>query len=109
MGVLFFDDFLIAPNIQIAVRACRNEYIFEERNTVKNNLSLALLRTSQITGNILIPNLNKIRRVLNIIVLKDEHAIVLPLGHVVVAAEEEGELRFGEKLYVVDGLLFCRK
>ena len=109
MGILFFDDFLIAPNIQIAVRTCRNEYIFEERNTIKNNLRLVLLRTSQITGNILIPNLNKIRRVLNIIVLKGEHAIVLPLSHVVVAAEEEGELRVGEKLNVINGLLFCRE
>jgi hypothetical protein len=109
MGVLFFDDFLIAPNIQIAVRACRNEYIFEERNTVKNNLRLVLLRTNQITGNILVPNLNKIRRVLNIIVFEGEHAIVLPLSHVVVAAEEEGELRVGEKLYVVYGLLLCRE
>ncbi len=86
MGILFLDDLLIVPNIKISIRAGGNEYIFEKRDAVKDNLGFILLEIALVGRKILIADLNKIGRIFNIVVLKSKNAVELPLRHVVVAA-----------------------
>lgn len=105
MRVLFLYYSLVVPDVQISVRACGDQNVFEEGYAIKYYLGLVLFGVALIRGQIFVSNFDKIGGVLNIVVLKGEYSVVVPLGHIIIATEEEGEFGVGEELDVVDELV----
>lgn len=94
--ILFLYYALVIPYVQVPIWTCWDQDVFQKGQTVKYHMRLWFHRVG------LFFRINKIRRVVNVIMLKSQLPIIPPLSHIIITTKQKHKLQSRKELDIIN-------